>query len=134
MNPETIVEKARNTGVKLWRNGEKIRYRGEESAVMELLPDLREHKAGLLQILSATHPDPENIIEYTEERAAILEYDAGMPRTEAEKEAVRRAIMKFRLVENEGGGTLIGAQGDTLQDLRDALKRRYGDRLKWTKS
>lgn len=36
-----------------------------------------------------------NIREYYEERAAILEYDHGMSRADAEREARRRAIEQF---------------------------------------
>lgn len=73
--------------------------------------------------------DPYNILEYTEERAAIFEYDANMPRVAAEQEAVRRAVLKFRLNDDQGSGTVIGAEGDTIQDLREALVRQYGDRV-----
>ncbi|MCI0653220.1 MAG: hypothetical protein L0Y39_01900 [Methylococcaceae bacterium] len=81
---------------------------------------------------TAKNPDPfdkENVIEYIEQRAAILEFEAGMPRDEAEQEAVRRAVLKFRLIENQGGGTVIGAQGETLEDLLNDLKHRYVNRL-----
>ncbi|MGH8500038.1 MAG: hypothetical protein ACRERV_14710, partial [Methylococcales bacterium] len=81
--------------------------------------------------------DAENVLEYAEERAAILEYDAGMPRKDAEQEAVRRAILKFSLNEHygnpptQGGGSLIGAFGDTIEDLKAELIERYGERLAW---
>ncbi|MGH8558641.1 MAG: hypothetical protein ACRESZ_14515 [Methylococcales bacterium] len=86
--------------------------------------------------------DPKNILEYIEERAAILEYETQTPRADgkgfdsvvsrcdAEREAVRRAVLKFKLIENQGGGTAIGAQGVTLEDLKAKLAERYGDRLK----
>ncbi len=45
---------------------------------------------------------------------------------------VQRPVMRFRLIENQGGGTVIGASADTLQDLRDALRWRYGARVEST--
>ena len=45
-----------------------------------------------------------NDIESYEERAAILEFDAGMSRTEAEKEAMRMlGIVPEDLIEFEAG-------------------------------
>lgn len=107
MNPQEILEKAKLTGVEIWRHGEKIRYRGEKSAVTELIPQLREHKVALLEILSATLCPPHDV-------------EKVMP------------VMKFRLIENQGGGVVIGASADTLQDLRDALAWRYGSRVEST--
>lgn len=106
----TNTEKLRN--FQLQKMPEKLR---------KVAPRLRDQKRQNL--------DPENVIEYSEERSAILEYDAGMPRQEAEREAVRRAVLKFRLIENQGGGTVIGAQGDTLEDLKNALVQKYGAKL-----
>ncbi len=144
----TLLYRSQELGVSLWAEGSSIRYRGQRSAVESLLPEIKSHKSELLAILkpiespkqSSTQgdesaPDPidaENILEYAEERAAVLEFDAGMQRAEAEQRAVYRAVLKFRLIENQGGGTVIGAEGDTLQDLKDALSWRYGNRVEWT--
>lgn len=45
---------------------------------------IQDHKKGLLEALHA-----DDLREHFEERAAILEYDAGLPRPEAELEAAR---------------------------------------------
>jgi len=42
-------------------------------------------------------------------------------------EARRRAIARFRIT--DGGGTVIGAEGDTIADLLADLRGRYGERL-----
>ncbi|MGH8476149.1 MAG: hypothetical protein ACRER2_10330 [Methylococcales bacterium] len=56
-----------------------------------------------------------------------------MPRKDTEQEAVRRAVLKLKLITNEGGGIVIAAQGDSLEDLKALLAERYGARLGWRK-
>ena len=70
----------------------------------------------------------EAIAEAINERAAILEYDAGLSRPEAEAEARRMThAYRYKLHSNEGGGVYI-TSGD-LEAARAALLKRYGDRL-----
>lgn len=82
-------------------------------------------------------PDPgadltEDIREYAEERAAVLEYEQGFTRKDAEREAVRRAVIRYRLNEFygdppiQGGGVVIG---DNVAELVAGLRLRYGARL-----
>lgn len=42
---------------------------------------------------------------------------------------IRRAVVRFKLIGNQGGGSLLGDFGDTSADLVDDLRRRYGERL-----
>jgi hypothetical protein len=44
---------------------------------------------------AVTAIDPEDVREYFEERAAVLEYDHGLPRFQAEVEAVRRTAERY---------------------------------------
>ena len=59
----------------------------------------------------------------------------GMPRQLAESEAVRGAILKFKITDIYGspptncGGVLIGAEGETINDLKRVLRQLHGDRL-----
>ena len=46
-----------------------------------LIPAIREHKAEVLALLSTPAPDDYD----SEERAAIMEHDGGLPREEAER-------------------------------------------------
>ena len=70
----------------------------------------------------------EAIAEAINERAAILEYDAGLSRPEAEAEARRMThAYRYKLHNNEGGGVYI-TSGD-LETARAALLKRYGARL-----
>lgn len=63
------------------------------------LLDFRGCGAGKTTQLSHEFEQPQekllNIVEYIKERSAILEYDAGMTREDAELEAMYSAIQKF---------------------------------------
>lgn len=56
MSAESVIRKARAAGVELTVNGDRIRYRGLQSAIDELLPLLRANKAELLKLLSDRPP------------------------------------------------------------------------------
>jgi hypothetical protein len=82
MTLEAIVTELRAAGVCLTIEGGKVKATGDKAALERWLPVLREHKADLLAYLWA-----EVLREHYEERAAILEYEGGLPRAEAEANA-----------------------------------------------
>ena len=43
--------------------------------------------------------------------------------------ALKRTSLRFKLVDDQGGGSLLGSPGRTEEELRDVLGRKYGDRL-----
>ena len=88
-----LLHALRDAGVSLGVAGDRLRWTGPAGAMTPaLLGELRERKAELLALLTPaptpnkirteTWPDAER--EAIEERAAILEYDAGLPRAWAE--------------------------------------------------
>ena len=100
MTPATIIERAAADGVRLTLTAPgKLKAIGDKQAVIRWLPILTEHKAELLASLSAPHTAQaieQSVAEFFEERAAIAEYDGGLTREEAEKEA-RDATERHRL-------------------------------------
>ncbi|MFN7186282.1 MAG: hypothetical protein ACK5R5_02085 [Alphaproteobacteria bacterium] len=82
MTPHDIVATCTQSGVVLAWDGLKIKASGEEHNVTQLLPILKTHKAELLAYFAE-----EAARDFYEERAAILEYDAGLSREEAEAQA-----------------------------------------------
>lgn len=59
-------------------------------------PEAREHKGKRLRAV----PVPTGcLVEFYEERAATLEYDAGLPREEAERKALEQSERRFRVYE-----------------------------------
>lgn len=108
-------------------------------AAARLLPSLRRHKPELLRLLAAapSNRDGHDIQhaealdadarEYFDERAAIIEYDGGMPRPEAEHRATRR-VFEYRLADQPGRWlTVLGAlDWASVDDARAALARQFG--------
>lgn len=78
MTPEALLATCERAGITLSCNGGKLKIRGEESALVRMLPLLRAHKEKLQSHFKG------DWIEHFEERAAILEFDAGLSRSEAE--------------------------------------------------
>ncbi|HLF97645.1 MAG TPA: hypothetical protein VI457_10915 [Methylococcaceae bacterium] len=59
-----------------------LKVRGNQDAIERLVPVLRQHKAAILAELQR-----EALAENFQERAGILEFDAGLSRPEAEERA-----------------------------------------------
>jgi hypothetical protein len=63
--------------IRVWPVGDKLRFEAPKCMFIEVRDYLREHKTEVLEMLN----------ERYEERAAILEFDAGFSRAEAERRA-----------------------------------------------
>lgn len=82
----------------LWAEGDALRYRGPGESLAKHLPAIKAHKSEILAVLQEAR-EAEDLLEFFEERAAILEFDAGLPTTDAELEAAR---MTATLARNRG--------------------------------
>jgi len=86
MNQVAIIESAEADGVtlKLSPSG-GIRVIGGEVAVGRWLPIIRDHKSELMTLLAANEDGAQEASrEASDERAAILEYEGGLPRHQEE--------------------------------------------------
>ena len=90
MGAPDLIEHLANLGVKLELADGKVRAMPRAALTGEVQAFIRSSKAELVLLL-ATDIDVAKR-EAFEERAAILEYDAGLPREEAERQARRRLI------------------------------------------
>ena len=123
----------RAIGLRITLDGDRIKAGPVALLTAELTNAIREGKAALLAELQRERI--EDIAEFAEERAAIIEYDGNLPRKEAERLAVERAAVRYQLADlygnppQQGGGYLIGTEGDTVQTLVESLQARYGNRL-----
>jgi len=89
-----ILQAAHDAGVTLTVDGDRLRYRAPAGAITpDLRADLQELKPSLLY-------------EY-HERAGILEYDARLPRAEAEARAAKKPQDAAQGVRG-AKGTLLG--------------------------
>ncbi|MFZ5492657.1 MAG: hypothetical protein ACOY6E_09215 [Pseudomonadota bacterium] len=104
MNNEQIFTTLSAHGVRLTRGPDGALRAGPAAAVTaELAALIRAHRAALLAAL-APPPDPQAVREFFDERAAVFEYEAGLPRAEAEAGALRRTLARFGLPDPGDGG------------------------------
>ena len=70
------------------------------------------------------------IREHLEERAAIMEYDGGLTRAQAETEARRELrVYEYKLTDNPDAWLVLIAPGCDLEEVRKSLSGRFGSRL-----
>lgn len=51
MTAADLLSRAQAAGLTLWRDGDRLKYRGPQSAIDAMLPELREHKPELMKAL-----------------------------------------------------------------------------------
>jgi len=136
-----LLAEARAAGVDLHLTPDgRVVARGAPDAVAALLPALRARKPELLRLLATPAPTPtppplsdadaEALHEAREERAAIMEFDGGLTRAEAEAEAWR-AIRAWRYLLRTPGRpdawcAFIDPHGCAENEARRDLEARYG--------
>ena len=82
MRAEDLLHDLRGKDIQLTVQGERLTYDAPAGVMTEaLLALVRQHKAALLALL--TQEDA----EWHDERAAILEYEGGLSRAEADRQA-----------------------------------------------
>jgi len=74
--------------------------------------------------------ESENIIEHFEERAAIMEFDGGLSRTEAEQAAAKAIrVYCYRVKDKPNTELTVLMPNTELDEAYQNLKLKYGDRL-----
>ncbi len=102
MDGLTLLEEARAAGLTVRADGERLRIRGPRRAE-PMAQRLIAHKAAVLAALIAPPADPEIRVEDLdmnwrvewEERAAVMEYDGGLPRERAEALALTEIVREM---------------------------------------
>jgi hypothetical protein len=97
----------------------------KSSNLQEVLPALP-----LLPEKTDNTKHDEAIAEHLAERAAIMEYDGGLSRDQAESEA-RKAlrVFEYQITDNPGSWLTMIAPGCTLEEAAGSLRVRYRERL-----
>ena len=85
MDGVVLLTEAYAAGLQVCAEGERLTVRGPKR-LAALAQRLLSHKVAILEVL-----------ELFEERAAIMEYDGGLPRTEAERLAWACVLRKASL-------------------------------------
>ena len=82
MTTSTLRDRLHRLGVRFRIDGDRLRWRAPAGVMAETdISDLQEQKSAVLATL---HDEK---LDAYEERAAIMEYDGGMTRKEAERRA-----------------------------------------------
>lgn len=87
MTAADLLDRAQSAGLTLWREGDRLKYRGPTDAIAALLPELRAHKAELMAALPLPDPSAEArrqrvlalLIEHPEARYAALTDSEAVP-------------------------------------------------------
>lgn len=108
-------------GISLGYTG-KLRVDSKEPLNDEQRQYLSKHKPEIIKHLI------ESGLEAAEERAAIMEYDGGLSRKEAETYAVKAHLRSFFFTTTDGEGTYLG-RAETIEEARKALEHRFGKKL-----
>jgi hypothetical protein len=82
MNATTLLDACRAAGVMLQIDGENLVVETDRDPPPDLIAELREHKRELIAVLSPQVAA--DVVNDLDERAAIIEYGAGVPRVWAE--------------------------------------------------
>ncbi len=92
-----IIREVEAAGGNLAANGNRLEVSAPCPLPRRLVDDLRRSKADVLTFLSGGRVtwDAADWREWFEERAGVLEFDAGFPRLEAERRAYEHAIMEW---------------------------------------
>src|SRR5262249_52861929 len=104
MDGLTLLDEARAAGLSVEADGDRLRIRGPRRAEPVALR-LIAHKAAVLAALAADLPAipdigpddlPPDWRHVWEERAAIMEYDGGLPKEHAEAAALTDTLERMR--------------------------------------
>ncbi|MDD5580873.1 MAG: hypothetical protein PHY16_16545 [Methylobacter sp.] len=119
-------------GLRLCLHGDQVRVENAHRLTDRLRNLIRENKAALISQLSKTSAAEiqMNVREAIEERAGILEHEAGLPKAEAEQEAVSPLrVYCYRHKEHPDRELIAIMPGCNLDEARRCLKARFGDNL-----
>jgi hypothetical protein len=126
------ITEIHQAGLKLSLHGDRIKVENSGSLTDRLRNLIRQNKPALISHLSKTHAAKlnelqQNIREAIEERAGILEHDAGLPRQDAEQQAVNSmCVYQYRHREKPNNDLIAILPGCNLQDAEVSLKKRFG--------
>ena len=127
MNVGNVLKYAQEQDIRLWVEDGSLKFDAPRRAFTPAFHDaLKQHKADVIENLwQPSDEEISNAKEYFEERAAILEYDYGFTREEAEKEAERR--LEYVTCEScihWAGSSPCGAGLNTSGDLISGVRAR----------
>ena len=92
--PQIVLDVAA-AGGRLTASGDRLTVAAPKPLPGALVAELRQHKPEILAYLTHVRHEADDWAEWVAERAAILEYDGGLPRAEAECRAFQHALVEW---------------------------------------
>lgn len=115
MSAAFVLKLARAIGVRVRLDGDDLELEAQATPPEPLLDLLSHHKADILRLLRPANDgwSPEDWRVFFDERAAIAEFDGGLPRAEAEPRAYSCCVVEWlnRNVTPSMPGRCLGCGG-----------------------
>ena len=143
MNAHAYIQKVLAAGFTLAIEGDRLLVSPIENLTADQRQSLSDHKPEIIAALRSSESildaDGGHDLAPANDRALIhvpdyetasgnrYAFDMSVPK--ANLPALKRTSLQFRLVDDQGGGSILGKPGRTEEELRDVLGRKYGDRL-----
>ena len=126
MNVLSLIAKVNEAGGLIDVKDGNLKLKAPHALPTDLIDELKRQKA---EIIAAVEAD-QDVREYFEERAAIMEYDGGLSRKEAE-ETARKAIRvyRYRITDTPDTWLVMIAPHCELEDAQRSLALTFGNRL-----
>lgn len=136
MGAQQILNDIMEIGVSLRVDGNQLIAQPSSKLTEPLRIKIRQHKPELIKALSQHETpklsitDEENIQEQLDERAAIMQFDGGLTRPEAERQAKSNMrVFHYRITDKPDSWLMMIAPGCQLTEVRRSLKSRFRERL-----
>lgn len=129
------LKEIKQAGLIISLAGDQLKVDNAERLTDRLRSSIRTNKPALVSQLSKTNAAKANelqndIREQIEERAAIMEFDGGLSRKEAEQAATASIrVYCFRVKEKPNSELVVIMPNAELDEARKSLMLRYGERL-----
>ena len=124
-----ILNDINNAGLNISLVGDQLRIANPEKLNDSLRDLIRANKSEIIKYFSNTQL-LQDIRERTEERSAIMEFDGGLSRQDADAAAVKSMRVYCYRVKSKPNSELTVIMPNTeLPEAIEKLKEKYGDRL-----
>ena len=137
MNIESALSQMQEAGFSLKvLDGDKLSVSPGDQLTNTQTNFIRQYKRDLIKVLSQhgvpklTDNDRQNIEEHLAERAAIQQFDGGLSRPEAERQAKSNMrVYHYRITDYPDSWMVMIAPGCDLTEARSCLGTKFQDRL-----
>lgn len=125
MSTAQAIEKIRQAGFTIEADGDQIAIEPFSALSESQLGWVKGRKAEILEELLAERVIV-HVPEFTLSTGKRVSFDLDV--SKANIPALRQSL-RFELKDNQGGGSILGAPGQTEDELRGRLVQKYGERL-----